>query len=143
MKPNRSIPSPVVIPVLTVEDPNAAAAFYAEAFGFVVRLRIPPNHRIQMNVPGGGAVIVADVRHKKVPARADEVTASVLLRVDDAAAHCERARAAGVTILSEPHDWEYGERQYEAVDPFGHHWTFSETRDDVDPASWGGELVAD
>ena len=82
MKPNRSIPSPVVIPVLTVEDPNAAA-------------------------------------------------------------HCERARAAGVTILSEPHDWEYGERQYEAVDPFGHHWTFSETRDDVDPASWGGELVAD
>jgi uncharacterized glyoxalase superfamily protein PhnB len=141
MKTNRSIPSAIVIPVLTVEDPAAAAAFYVEAFGFAERLRIPPNHRIQMNVDGGGAVIVADVRHQKVPARADEVTSSVLLRVEDAAAHCERARAAGVTILMEPTDWEYGERQYEAVDPFGHHWTFSETRDDADPASWGGELV--
>jgi uncharacterized glyoxalase superfamily protein PhnB len=143
MKTNRSIPSAIVIPVLTVEDPAAAAAFYVDAFGFAERLRIPPNHRIQMNVDGGGAVIVADVRHQKVPPHDGEVTVSVLLRVEDAAAHCERARAAGATILREPTDWEYGERQYEAVDPFGHHWVFSETREDVDPASWSGELVSD
>ena len=33
--------------------------------------------------------------------------------------HCERARAAGATILSEPTDHEYGERQYAAKDFHG------------------------
>jgi len=41
----------------------------------------------------------------------------------------------------EPTDFEYGERQYEAADPAGHRWTFSETLDDVDPATWGGTLL--
>jgi uncharacterized glyoxalase superfamily protein PhnB len=39
-----------------------------------------------------------------------------------------------------PVDYPYGERQYSAVDPGGHVWTFSESIADVDPASWGGEL---
>jgi uncharacterized glyoxalase superfamily protein PhnB len=42
----------------------------------------------------------------------------------------------------EPTDFEYGERQYAAEDPAGHHWTFSQTLDDVDPATWGGTLAS-
>jgi uncharacterized glyoxalase superfamily protein PhnB len=42
----------------------------------------------------------------------------------------------------EPTDFEYGERQYSVADPWGHQWTFSETLEDVDPASWGGILRA-
>ncbi len=34
----------------------------------------------------------------------------------------------------------YGERQYNAEDPWGHQWTFSQTLADVDPADWGGIL---
>jgi uncharacterized glyoxalase superfamily protein PhnB len=45
-------------------------------------------------------------------------------------------------ILMEPTDFEYGERQYEAEDPFGHRWTFTETLTDVAPEKWGGETVA-
>ena len=41
----------------------------------------------------------------------------------------------------EPTDFEYGERQYEAEDAFGHQWTFTETLDDVEPESWGGILL--
>jgi uncharacterized glyoxalase superfamily protein PhnB len=41
----------------------------------------------------------------------------------------------------EPTDFEYGERQYAAEDPEGHHWTFSETLDDVAPETWGGKTV--
>jgi uncharacterized glyoxalase superfamily protein PhnB len=63
-----------------------------------------------------------------------------MVRVDDARAHCERARSHGARILSEPNDFPYGECQYTAEDPAGHHWTFSQTLDDVDPASWGGQL---
>ena len=73
--------------------------------------------------------------------RPGESTHSVLVRVDDANAHCARARERGAEILMEPTDFEYGERQYTAEDLAGHRWTFSETLADVDPAEWGGELV--
>jgi uncharacterized glyoxalase superfamily protein PhnB len=65
----------------------------------------------------------------------------VLVRVADVRAHCERARGHGAQIVMEPHDFEYGERQYEAIDFAGHHWTFSETLRNVRPEEWGGESV--
>ena len=126
----------MTIPVLTVADVPEAAGWLCEAFGFSERLRIGEGHRSQLEVPGGGAVIVAEVRpDTRVPtpgARAH----SVMVRVIDARGHCERARRAGVRIVMEPTDFMYGERQYAAEDPFGHRWTFSETRRDVDPAEW-------
>jgi uncharacterized glyoxalase superfamily protein PhnB len=64
-----------------------------------------------------------------------------MVRVDDASAHCERARSHGARILMEPTDFEYGERQYLAEDPGGHQWTFSETLADVAPEQWGGTSV--
>ena len=140
MKPNRSIPSPVVIPVLIYPDVREAVRWLNAAFGFEERLRIGEAHRSQLKV-GDGAVIVADVRHDQRPPRAGEVTHSVLVRVDDARAHCERARSNGAQIVMEPTDFEYGERQYAAEDPAGHRWTFSETLADVDPEVWGGTLV--
>ena len=56
-------------------------------------------------------------------------------------AHCERAGQRRADPV-EPTDFEYGERQYAAEDPAGHRWTFSETLEDVDPATWGGTLHA-
>jgi uncharacterized glyoxalase superfamily protein PhnB len=141
MKSNRSIPAPTVIPVLVYPDVRAAVAWLTEAFGFQERLRIGEAHRSQLRVGEAGAVIVADVRHEQRPPRAGEVTHSVVVRVEDARGHCERARSHGARILMEPTDFEYGERQYAAEDPAGHRWTFSETLADVDPADWGGELV--
>jgi uncharacterized glyoxalase superfamily protein PhnB len=70
------------------------------------------------------------------------VTHSVLVRVEDAHVHCERARAHGARILEEPRDFEYGERQYAAEDFAGHQWTFSETLADIAPEEWGGKLVS-
>jgi uncharacterized glyoxalase superfamily protein PhnB len=61
-----------------------------------------------------------------------------MVRVDDARAHCEHARAHRALIRMEPTDFEYGERQYEAEDLAGHRWTFSETLGDVAPEEWGG-----
>jgi uncharacterized glyoxalase superfamily protein PhnB len=140
VKPNRSIPAATVIPVLIYPDVREAVEWLSTAFGFVERLRIGEAHRSQLNV-GDGAVIVADVRGEQVAPREGEVTHLVPVRIDDARAHCERARSRGARILMEPTDWEYGERQYVAEDPAGHRWTFSETLDDVAPAEWGGTLV--
>jgi uncharacterized glyoxalase superfamily protein PhnB len=140
MKPNRSIPTPIVIPVLIYPDVREAVRWLNAAFGFEERLQIGENHRSQLKL-GDGAVIVADVRREQRPPRPGEVTHSVLVRVEDARAHCERARSNGARIVMEPADFEYGERQYAAEDPAGHRWTFSETLEDVDPAAWGGTLV--
>jgi uncharacterized glyoxalase superfamily protein PhnB len=68
-------------------------------------------------------------------------THGMLVRVPDADAHCARARAHGARITQEPEDHVFGERQYCAIDCGGHTWTFSQSIADVDPATWGGELV--
>lgn len=140
MKTNRSIPASTVIPVLVYPDVREAVAWLGAAFGFAERLKIGENHRSQLRF-GDGAVIAAEVRGDRRPPRGGEVTHSVTVRVDDARAHCERARAHGARILMEPTDQMYGERQYEAEDLAGHRWTFSETLEDVDPRSWGGEYL--
>ncbi len=140
MKSNRSIPAATVIPVLIYPDVRAAVAWLTTAFGFSERLKIGEDHRSQMRA-GDGAVIIGDVRRDRRPPRAGEVTHAVMVRVEDAHAHCEHARAHGAHILMEPTDFEYGERQYEAEDPFGHQWTFSETLRDVAPEEWGGESI--
>src|SRR5579862_6388889 len=115
MRPNRSIPQATVVPVLTYPDVRAAVAWLEAAFGFSERVRIGEDHRAQLRF-GAGAVIVADEGSERRRPRPGEVTHSVLVRVEDARAHCERARANGAEILMEPTDFEYGERQYAAAD---------------------------
>jgi uncharacterized glyoxalase superfamily protein PhnB len=137
VKRNRSIPPSTVIPVLVYADVREAVAWLEKAFGFAERVQIGEDHRAQVAV-GDGGLIVADVRHERRPPRAGEETHRVMVRVDDVDAHCERARAGGARILMEPTDFEYGERQYEAEDPGGHRWTFSETVRDAAPEAWGG-----
>ena len=137
MRGNRSIPSASVIPVLVYPDVRAAVAFLEDAFGFVERVQIGEDHRAQLRF-GDGAVIVGDVRGERRPPRGGEETHAVVVRVDDARAHCEHAREHGAKILMEPTDFEYGERQYAAEDLAGHRWTFSETLRDAEPEEWGG-----
>ena len=141
MQSNRSVPDATVIPVLVYPDVRQAVDWLTTAFGFAERVRIGGSHRSQLRF-GDGALIVADVRRDRHPPRQGEVTHSVMVRVDDARAHCERARGHGARILMEPTDFEYGERQYAAKDPWGHQWTFSETLDDVAPEDWGGVSVS-
>jgi uncharacterized glyoxalase superfamily protein PhnB len=133
---NHSIPPVSVIPVLVYPDVRAAVAFLEAAFGFSERVQIGEDHRAQLAF-GDGAVIVGDVHGERRAPRPGEETHQVVVRVEDARAHCERAREAGALILMEPRDFEYGERQYHAEDPAGHRWTFSETLRDTLPEEFG------
>ncbi len=130
MRPNRSVPPCTVIPVLIYPNPAVAADWLAKAFGFTVRLRIA-NHRIQMKA-GDGCFTIAE--GKSAPNHSQHVQ----VRIEDANAHCQRARENGATILSEPEDHPYGERQYNAQDFYGHRWDFTETLADVAPEEWSG-----
>ena len=141
MKSNRSIPSATVIPVLVYPDVREAVEWLAAAIGFEERVRIGEDHRAQLRF-GDGALIVADAKsERRAPQAGEGVTHSVMVRVHDARAACERAREHGARILTEPTDWEYGERQFTVEDPAGHRWTFSETLRDVAPEEWGGQSI--
>jgi uncharacterized glyoxalase superfamily protein PhnB len=137
LQSNRSIPDATVMPVLIYPDVREAVDWLCGAFGFVEQVFIGENHRAQLSF-GDGALIVGDVRGDRIPPRSGEVTHSVMARVEDAHAHCEHARAHGARILGEPTDHPYGERQYNAEDPWRHQWTFSQTLADVAPEEWGG-----
>jgi uncharacterized glyoxalase superfamily protein PhnB len=133
MRFNRSVPPCPIIPNICYPDPGAAAEWLAEAFGFTVRLRIG-NHRIQMRA-GEGCFTIRE---------GNEIASEscyLQVRIEDAFAHCERARLAGAVIRSEPKDYPYGERQYDAEDFYGHRWNFTESLRDVEPESWGGTSV--
>ena len=142
VKPNRSIPPPTVIPVLFYPDVREAVAWLSAAFGFAERTRIGESHRAQMSIGADGAMIVAEVRGEQQAPQEGIVTQVMKVRVDNAGAWYERARAHGARVLEPPADREYGERECTVEDLAGHRWQFTETLRDVAPESYGCQTVA-
>jgi uncharacterized glyoxalase superfamily protein PhnB len=126
---NRSMPASTVIPVLAYEDVDEAVTWLCETFGFTERWRAG-SHRAQLAL-GNGCIAVTE-------RGSGAERANVMVRVEAVDAHFEHARAQGAQITGPPTDHLYGERQYNAVDPGGHHWTFSQSIADVAPEDWGG-----
>ncbi|CAN5921646.1 VOC family protein [soil metagenome] len=130
----------------------SAAAFYQDApkaidwlcnaFGFEVRLKVEgEGGRIEHCelVFGDAVIMVGDevrMKDKGSPKCSPKSvgganTQSIMIYVDDAEAHCARARAAGSKITYEPNVSDYGEdywadKSYEAEDLEGHRWWFCE-----------------
>jgi uncharacterized glyoxalase superfamily protein PhnB len=130
---NRSKPPGLIIPELAYADVGAAAAWLCRAFGFSERLRIA-DHRIQLTLVPASVVAVEG---GDVPEGSPR-THGTLVSVADVDAHHAQAVQAGARILRPPETHFFGERQYTALDLGGHQWTFTQSVDDVDPASWGG-----
>ena len=142
MKPNRSIPPVSVIPVLTYPDVRAAVSWLASAFGAVERVRIGEDHRVQMSIGAGAFVVAEPTPTRRPPVSGERASVSVMVRVEDVRAHCERARDAGAAIVDEPTDHVYGERQYSTEDLAGHRWTFTESIADVAPEHYDCTTVS-
>ncbi|MCA9667523.1 MAG: VOC family protein [Myxococcales bacterium] len=131
---------PRISSALYYTDPAKAIDWLCEAFGFEVRIKVVDDDgQIQHSelTLGGGLIMVAgeqDRHEPRVPSKSPRsidgaVTQCLAIYVDDADALCERARAAGAIIASEPETTDHGEdywadRGFRAVDPDGHHWWF-------------------
>jgi uncharacterized glyoxalase superfamily protein PhnB len=137
---NRSVPPAQVVPVLVYPDVRAAVAWLESALGCSERVRIGEGHRAQLAF-GSAAVIVTETGNGRVTPIDGVATHSVLLRVDDADAVCERPLANGARVLMELTDFPFGERQCELEDPFGHRWSITQTLADIAPEEWGGVAV--
>jgi uncharacterized glyoxalase superfamily protein PhnB len=141
VKANRSVPPVTVIPVLTYPDVRAAVGWLASAFGAVEHVRIGEGHRAQMSIGGGAFVVAEPTPTRRPPVPGQPVSVSIMVRVEDVRTHRARAGAAGATIVGEPTDHMYGERQYGVEDLAGHRWTFTESIADVAPEEYGCTTV--
>ncbi len=124
------------------EDAGAAIDWLCRVFGFSVRLKVEgEGGRIEHSelTFGEGLVMVGSAGGKstrpdplpgKSPRSLGGANTQILcVFVDDADAHCAKARAEGAHIVDEPSTQDYGEgywadRSYRAEDPEGHHWFF-------------------
>lgn len=126
------MPPSTVIPELVYEDVGEAIDWLCNTFGFRERWRAG-EHRAQLSFAGGTVIVTEPRTSTALTGRQ-----SLMVRVDDADAHHDRARARGATIVQAPEDFPYGERQYTVEDLGGHHWTFSQSIADLPPEAWGG-----
>ncbi len=132
---------PTVVPMPTYEDVARASVWLCDAFGFSERERYTDDGRVTTAVlaAGDGMILLGfatpEYRSPRAHAEACEqarkwaevpyVIDGVLVHVDDAREHYERATRAGATILSELEETDHG-RRYRAADPEGHRWMFVE-----------------
>jgi len=132
---------PSIYPRISYHDEMAALEFLTNAFGFRERreARRDPEGEWGMLAwleYGDGIVMIgrveSEVHQIASPADLDgRNTCMVNVAVHDIDAHYERAKAAGATIALEIEDAFYGYRRYEALDPEGHRWHFTEPLEDV------------
>jgi uncharacterized glyoxalase superfamily protein PhnB len=115
-----------IIPVVPYEDIRAAHDFLVTALGFtsggvvedgdgmVVHGEVRAgDRRIWLHAAAGGLT---------TPRLAGAATEGIVVHVADVDAHFAHAKASGATILREPTDEDYGQREYGLKDPKGHAW---------------------
>jgi len=123
MLTNRSAPHARVVPILTVANVRASVTWCARVFGFVEHVQTPEGKHVQMGLPGGGELLVGEVRPRPRPSLpSDGLSTAILLKVKDAAATLARAVDNYATADFGLQDGEAGERQAMIDDVFGHRW---------------------
>lgn len=140
---NRSVPTDVLVAHIVYRDVAEAIGWLARVFGFVEHFRYGnPAHPNGAQVRFREAVfMITEVRPgRSTPADSGVLTQSLTVITDDVDAHYARAKAAGAKIVEEPHETEYGEYQYGALDFAGHHWLFARHARDVSPEEWGATV---
>ncbi|MBA2758076.1 MAG: VOC family protein [Chloroflexia bacterium] len=115
-----------IIPVLRYNDAKKAIAWLEEAFGMSAsEVTLADNGSVvhaQM-FHGDGCVMLGTSDHDSNRGDASSLN-GIYVVVEDVDAHCQQAKAAGAEIGYEPHDTEYGSREYGAKDFEGNSWSF-------------------
>jgi uncharacterized glyoxalase superfamily protein PhnB len=126
----------VVLAELHYADPEAALDWLAVAFGFEPELVVknPVGDFVFARVGFRGAAVAIlpeqPPRLRSPRTTGGVATQSVQVRmIENADVHCDRARAAGAEIISEPEDHVFGDRAYLVADLEGHVWNFGQRKE--------------
>ena len=115
-----------IIPVVPYQDIRAAHDFLVDVLGFdsgglvedgtgqIVHGEVNVgSRRIWLHMVAAGLT---------TPRASGSASAGIVVHVPDVDAHFAHAKAKGATILREPTDEDYGQREYGVQDPEGHSW---------------------
>jgi len=115
------------VPYFGYRDAKAAIAFLETAFGFATLVAFENDGQVtHPEMKSGDACLMLGTGADKQRRDGDLPPAErgVYLVVDDVDALFERAKAAGATVVWEPHDTEFGARRCRVMDPEGYEWSF-------------------
>ena len=118
-----------IVPTITVDDLQESIRFY-EALGFAVDERWEDNGMLLgvMLRSGTCQIGLNQDDWKKGRDRKKGIGVRLSLSTQNVDEIAKRAKSAGITLKSEPHDTEWKSRAFEVVDPSGFLLTvFSET----------------
>ena len=103
-------------PILQTTDLPGSVAFYTERFGFEETYRFPDSGRPEFAVVGlePFSLGLGEVDDIAPPGRA-----ALWFYCEDVDAELKALRQAGVEVVKEPEDREYGERMASVLDPDG------------------------
>jgi uncharacterized glyoxalase superfamily protein PhnB len=136
---NRTVPVDTVLPHVVYRNLPEAMAWLERVFGFREHYRYGDGPSGAQMFVENAVIQVRQARDgERTPKELGFGTQSLTVFVEDVDGHYARAKAAGVKIVEEPHETEYGEYQYAAEDLDGHRWLFSRHAKDVAPEDWGG-----
>jgi PhnB protein len=117
------------VPMLYIKTGTTNIDFYVKAFG-AIEIRRWSNedgsiHVAELSVDGALFHLHEEKASKGTycPEAVHGVTANIGLMVDDVDLVMKQAIAAGAKEISSAQDYDYGYRQGEFIDPFGHFWT--------------------
>ncbi|SHN30995.1 VOC family protein [Mucilaginibacter sp. OK098] len=115
-------------PQLVIPNGVTDISFYTKAFN-AIELWCLNNDDGSIHVAGltiDGALfhLHEQTQHSNAfsPAMHNGTTVTIGLMVEDVHAVVAQAAAAGARVTSPVQDYDYGYRQGNVVDPFGHHW---------------------
>jgi len=130
---NDTTPAPQVWPTLRSSDARKLIRFLIDAFGFEETVVYGEGERVdhaELAWPPGGGVMLGSAPAEQAgdagPLRPGQFGAYVV--TDEPDALFVRAKAAGAEITAEPHDTDYGSRDFSARDPEGNRWSFGTYR---------------
>ncbi|QHS54978.1 VOC family protein [Mucilaginibacter sp. 14171R-50] len=117
----------VFAPMLIIPNGITDVSFYTRAFGAEELRRFSNDdgtiHVVELSMGGAMFHIHEQWETKLVsPQKAGASTVSVNIFVEDVDTVVEQAVAAGAKITSPVQDFDYGLRQGDIIDPFGHCW---------------------
>ncbi len=119
---------PFFAPQLFINNGVKDISFYKKAFGATENLCFYNDdgsiHVAELSIDGA-IFHVHEVTAKPAffsPGKHNGTTTLIGLFVEDVSRVMERAIGAGAIEISPAKDYEYGYRQGEIKDPFGHHW---------------------
>jgi PhnB protein len=112
----------MVTPYLVAEDGVALLEFAKRAFGAeeTVRAMTPTGVHGEVRIGDSAVMMGGGIAGKKFPATLHPTALHVY--VEDADAVCQKAVAAGATLIDAPRDQEYGERSGTVKDSAGNFW---------------------